>query len=217
MPSGRLVCRCHDVFLRCYVCFILLRFRLNAFVEAAALRSIVLRYASAPIATRGFGDVAFSEYFFVSFPLSLCMESTSNVISFRMVFFYLVITGWIFDISLCENSVDQSNQSTSVRTGHAHNSTTTQQQQQHSEGLLLRVGALPCAHTYNRGVVQHVVFNRLGLAQPHECSSKAMQTVMYKRPPTASNNLYRGGNCCTRHAAKATNVFSGYGCVFHVE
>ena len=34
----------------------------------------------------------------------------------------------------------------------------------HSEGLLLRVGALPCAPTYNRGVVQHVVFNRLGLA-----------------------------------------------------
>ena len=43
----------------------------------------------------------------------------------------------------------------------------------HSEGLLLRVGALPCAPTYNRGVVQHVVFNRLELAQPHECSSKA--------------------------------------------
>ena len=43
-----------------------------AFVEAAALFSIVLRYAGAPIATRAsfffsfclFGDVAFSEYFF---------------------------------------------------------------------------------------------------------------------------------------------------------
>ena len=43
----------------------------------------------------------------------------------------------------------------------------------HSEGLLLRVGALPCAPTYNRGMVQYVVYNRLGLAQPHECSSKA--------------------------------------------
>ena len=43
----------------------------------------------------------------------------------------------------------------------------------HSEGLLLRVGALPCAPSDHRGVVQHVVFNRLGLAQPHECSSKA--------------------------------------------
>ena len=25
-----------------------------------------------------------------------------------MVFFYLVTTGWIFDISLCENSINQS-------------------------------------------------------------------------------------------------------------
>ena len=45
-------------------CFV---FRLYAFVEAAALRSIVLRYAGAPIATRFFFffflDVAFSEYF----------------------------------------------------------------------------------------------------------------------------------------------------------
>ena len=32
------------------------------------------------------------------------MESTSYVLSFRTVFFYLVTTGWIFDISLCENS-----------------------------------------------------------------------------------------------------------------
>ena len=52
VSSGRLVCRCHDVFLWCYVCFVLLRFRLYAFVEAAALCSIVLRYAGAPIATR---------------------------------------------------------------------------------------------------------------------------------------------------------------------
>ena len=35
----------------------------------------------------------FSEYFFVPFPLSLCMESTSYVLSFRMVFFYLVTSG----------------------------------------------------------------------------------------------------------------------------
>ena len=25
-----------------------------------------------------------------------------------MVFFYLVTTGWVFDISLCENSINQS-------------------------------------------------------------------------------------------------------------
>ena len=36
------------------------------------------------------------------------MESTSYVFSFRMVFFYLVTTGWIFDISLRENSTNQS-------------------------------------------------------------------------------------------------------------
>ena len=104
VPSGRLVCRYHDVFLWCYVCFVLLRFRFYAFVEAAALRSTVLRYASAPIATcvsfSFFGDVVFSEYLFVPFPLSLCMERTSYVLSFRMVFFHIVTTGWIFDISL---------------------------------------------------------------------------------------------------------------------
>ena len=51
-------------------------FRLYAFVEVAALHSIVLRYAGAPIATLVFfffslfclfGDVAFSQYFFVFF------------------------------------------------------------------------------------------------------------------------------------------------------
>ena len=36
------------------------------------------------------------------------MESTSCVLSFRMVFFYLVTTGRVFDISLCENSISQS-------------------------------------------------------------------------------------------------------------
>ena len=56
-----------------------------------------------------FEDIAFSGYFFVPlFPLSLCMESTSYVLSFRMVFFYLVTTDWIFDILLCENSINQS-------------------------------------------------------------------------------------------------------------
>ena len=69
LSSGSLVCRCHDAFLWCYVCFVLLRFRLYAFVEAMALRSIVLRYVGAPTATSDFfssclfGDAAFSEYF----------------------------------------------------------------------------------------------------------------------------------------------------------
>ena len=42
--------------------------------------------------------------FFVLLPLSLSVESTSYVPSFRMVFFYLVITGWILDIGLDEKS-----------------------------------------------------------------------------------------------------------------
>ena len=40
----------------------------------------------------------FYRVLFVPLPFSLCMESTSYVISFRMVFFYLVTTGWISDI-----------------------------------------------------------------------------------------------------------------------
>ena len=36
------------------------------------------------------------------------LESTSYALPFRMVFFYLVTTGSIFDISLCENSINQS-------------------------------------------------------------------------------------------------------------
>ena len=36
------------------------------------------------------------------------MEITSYVLSFRMVFSYLVTTGWIFDISLlCNDSTNQ--------------------------------------------------------------------------------------------------------------
>ena len=38
------------------------------------------------------------------------MESRSYVLSFRMVFFYLVTTGWIFDISSCENLKKNINQ-----------------------------------------------------------------------------------------------------------
>ena len=42
------------------------------------------------------------------------MESTSYVLSFRMVFFDLETTGWILDISLCENSINQSNDKKSI-------------------------------------------------------------------------------------------------------
>ena len=92
-------------------------FRILAFTDAAALfvQSVfVLRYTCAPTATRSylttvcalfcfcsflfcfFGDV---RVLFVPLPFSLCMESTSYVFSFRVVFFYLVTTGWMFYIS----------------------------------------------------------------------------------------------------------------------
>ena len=44
--------RCHADFLRLYFCFVLFNFRLFAFIEATALRAIVLRYTCAPTATR---------------------------------------------------------------------------------------------------------------------------------------------------------------------
>ena len=103
VSSWRLVCRCHDVFLWCYLCFVLLRFRLYAFVEAATLRSVVLRYAGAPTAIHvSFFFLWFNwrcrffRVFFVPLSSSLRMESTSYVLSFRMVFFFLVTMGWIF-------------------------------------------------------------------------------------------------------------------------
>ena len=51
----------------------------------------------------------FPRYCFVPLSFPLCMESTSYVFFFRMVFSYLVTRGWILDIiSLCENSINQS-------------------------------------------------------------------------------------------------------------
>ena len=118
-------------FSRVTFVFVLFRFRRFAFTEAAALRSIVprsivLRYACTPRATRSyptilcvfffflfssfscfFGDIAFSEYF-CTITFTLCMENTSYVFLFQMAFFYLVTTGWIFYISLCENSKSKS-------------------------------------------------------------------------------------------------------------
>ena len=114
---GLLQIRCHAVFISCHSCFVLLRFRLYAFVEAAALRSIAHQYAGALIATRFpppfvYLEMSLFPSIFVPLTFSLCMESTSYVLSFRMVFFpfewcfsTFVTTGWIFDISLCEKSI----------------------------------------------------------------------------------------------------------------
>ena len=50
-------------------------------------------------------DVAFSEYFFrFLFVRKVCRTFFPS----GWCFFYLVTTGWVFDISLCENSINQS-------------------------------------------------------------------------------------------------------------
>ena len=46
-----------------------------------------------------------------------------------------------------------------------------------------------CAPTYNRGVVQHVVFDRFGLAQPHECSWQAATRHAYSAVQAAFNSV----------------------------
>ena len=99
--------------------FVLLHFRLYAFVEAAALRSLVLPNAGVSIATRVF---FFSFFLFVYLEMSLfpsilfCTNPAFSLYGEYVVrsflpdgvFFYLVTMGWIFDISLCENSINQS-------------------------------------------------------------------------------------------------------------
>ena len=67
-----------------WFCFVLLRFRrLYGFVEAAALRSIVLRYAGAPIATR---------HVFLSFLFSLLF--IWRICRFFRVFFFFTISAF---------------------------------------------------------------------------------------------------------------------------
>ena len=84
-------------FLWCYVCFVLLRFRLHAFIEVVALRSIVLRYAGAPLATRVsfflfssnlFGDVDFSRAFLGGFPAVFLLRA----VKLRTVIFVQAVT-----------------------------------------------------------------------------------------------------------------------------
>ena len=112
LVSPRRMSCCLSLVLRLFCfCFVFVFF---AFIKAAALRSITLRVC-APTVTR-----ASSIFFFllemslfpkivlVPLPVSLCMESTSHVFHFRMVFFYLVTTGWMIDIRLFEISINRS-------------------------------------------------------------------------------------------------------------
>ena len=110
------------------VTLVLFRLHLYAFIEAAALRSIVLRYAGASTASRISSFFPFVSLeltlfpsIFVPLPFSLCMESTlylpCYVFSFRVVFFYLVTTGFTFilQLKLCKNSISQSIKNTMTK------------------------------------------------------------------------------------------------------
>ena len=119
MPSGRLVCRCHDVFLWCYIvlfCFVFV-FNLSLKPRSFVQSSFDMQAPRQPhvfLILSFFWRCRFFRVFFVPFTLSLCMESASYVLSFRMVFFYLVTTGWIFDISLCDNSISSIKQPSNI-------------------------------------------------------------------------------------------------------
>ena len=90
--------------------------RLVAFIEAAALRSTVLRYTGAPIVTRAsfffrfvYLEVSlFPKYFLYHCCFLFVWRVRCTSAFFWMVFSYLVTAGWIFDISSWENSIDQS-------------------------------------------------------------------------------------------------------------
>ena len=76
------------------------------------------------------------------------MEGTSCLISFRMVFLYLVTTDWIFDIIrlLCKNSINQSYRGETHRryTVHliSHAGTPDKRQKQITQYILNRVAIL---------------------------------------------------------------------------
>ena len=85
----------------CFLCFVLLRFRLYAFVEAAALRSIVLRYAGAPIATR----VSF--FPFVYLDMSLFPSIFCTIAAFSLYGEYVVRSFLPNDVFLpCDHGLD---------------------------------------------------------------------------------------------------------------
>ena len=120
-------CRRHVVFLWCYICFVLFRFRLFSFTEVATVRTIALRYACAPTSTRSYLTIVcmiFSFFFILLFSFLwsrlfrvFLYHNNRFLVVCRLrrtcspsgwCFFYLVTTGWIFYIRLCENSINHS-------------------------------------------------------------------------------------------------------------
>ena len=120
-PPGVWLTEAMAFFLWCCVCFVLFRFSLKPrpFVQSSFDMQAFREHTTCffllifPLCFCLFGDVAFSEYF-STFSLYgeyvVCSYLPDGVV------FYLVTTGWIFGISLCEISINQpNNQSTLLR------------------------------------------------------------------------------------------------------
>ena len=92
VSSRRMSC-CLSLVLRLF-CFVSLPLSASCFVSVSSFFSFLWRYH-------------FSEYFCTIYRFIFVMESSSYGFSFRMVFFYLLATGWIFYISLllCDKSI----------------------------------------------------------------------------------------------------------------
>ena len=81
----------------------------------------------------------------------------------------------------------------------------------HSEGLLLRVGALHCAPTYSRGVVQHV----RGLQSFGACTATRMQLESRNVPCKqyyCASGLQRHIIICTEGVTAARRTLQRKGC-----
>ena len=122
VSSGRLVCRCHDVFLWCYVCFCFASFSSLCFLRGS--RGFSFNRPPSICRRPDSHTCFFVSYLEMSlFPSIFCTIAAFPLNAFEwsvrrtffpsecwMVFFYLVTTGWIFDTSLllCDNSMIQS-------------------------------------------------------------------------------------------------------------
>ena len=104
VSPGRLFCRCNDVILWCYTfvlfCFV---FRRYAFIEAAALRPIALRYAGAPIATRAF-FLSFCLFRDETFPFVCFVYNIAVFSLYREYVVRLLLPDGVF--LLCDHGLD---------------------------------------------------------------------------------------------------------------
>ena len=128
VSSGRSVCRCHVVFLWCYVCSVFLSFSSSASIKAAALNGFEMHAPRQPHTVTYqrsasslilflfcfLGGVAFSEFSIAYYRFRFCMEGTLYVLLPDRCFLPCN-HGLEFDVRLGQNSVNQSiNQSKTV-------------------------------------------------------------------------------------------------------